>query len=174
MGRKPVGQRQCLLLHLAVGLMGLILLSGCQHLQTEVSPTEDVLRQAQACQRVQDFACAASLLTPVLHPQTGPADPRVIYQAGLVAVDARNPRQDYQAAGECFRRLVTDHAESPLAADAAVWLGLIGQMHSQAEALEQLKTANASMQREIGSQKAHLRRMEKRLERLKAIDLLME
>lgn len=174
MGRKPTGQRQCLLLHLAVGLIGLILSSGCQHLPTGVTATEDVLRQAQACQRDQDFACAERLLTPARHPESIPVDPRVIYLSGLVAVDARNPRQDYQTAGEYFQRLVTDHTESPLAADAAVWLGLIGQLRSQAEAMERLQTANTRMQGEIGSQKERLRRMEKRLERLKAIDLSME
>lgn len=171
MGRKPVGQRQYLLLHLAVGLIGLLLTSGCQHLQTEVTATENVPSQVEACRRNLDFACAERLLAPAWHYSAGPADPHLIYLVGLVAVDARNPGQNYQTAGEYFQRLVTDHAESPLATDAAAWLGLIDAISSQSEAIVRMKTASTRMQQEIAAQKTRLRRMEKRLERLKAVDL---
>jgi hypothetical protein len=167
-------------------LIGLTLSSGCQHLQAQRSTTEhvlhraprstteQVLHQAEACRRNQDFACAERLLAPARHPETGPADPRVIYLAGLVAVDARNPTQNYQTACECFQRLVTNHAESPQAADAEAWLGLIAEVRSQAEAIDRLKTANTSLQQENAAQQARLSRMQKRLERLKAVDLSKE
>lgn len=171
MGRKPVGQRQYLLLHLAVGLIGLLLTSGCQHIQTEVTATENVPALVDACRRNLDFDCAERLLAPNRYPATGPADPHLIYLAGLVAVDARNPGQNYQTAGEYFLRLVTDHAESPLATDAVAWLGLIDAINSQSETIDRMKTANTRMQQEIDSQKTHRRRMEKRLEQLKAVDL---
>ncbi len=174
MGRKPVGPRQRLLLHLALGLMALILTGGCQHWSSKDAAIENLLQQAEACRRQQDFACAAQLLAPARHPQAVPADPRMIYLAGLVAVDARNPGQDFQKACECFRQLVRDHAESPLAAEAVVWLGLMGEMHTQAETLERLQTANARLEQEIEDHKAHLSQMEKRLERLKAVDLSLE
>ncbi len=174
MGRKPVGPRQYLLLHLAAGLIALFLASGCQHFQTEGSSTEHLLDQAETCRRQLDFACAERWLTSLRHPETTPADPRVIYLAGLVAVDARNPEQDFHKDCECFQQLVRDHAESPLAAEAVVWLGLMGEMHTQAETLERLQTANTRLEQEIEDHKAHLSRMEKRLERLKAVDLSLE
>ena len=174
MGRKPVGPRQCFLLHLAAGLMGLILTSGCQHFQAEASATEQLLHQAETCRRQLDFACAEKRLASIGQAETTPADPRAIYLAGLVAVDARNPGRDLQKACECFRQLVRQHAESPLAAEAAVWLGLMGEMHTQAETLGRLQTTNARLQQEIDGHKAHLRRLEKRLERLKAVDLSLE
>ncbi|MBL0713392.1 MAG: hypothetical protein JJV98_06790 [Desulfosarcina sp.] len=174
MGRKPVGKRQCFLLHLAVGLIGLILSSGCQHFQTEVPATISDLAQAEACWRIEDFACAERALIPALNDATGQVDPRAIYLAGLVAVDLRNPAHDFQKACQYFQRVVADHADSALAAAAAAWLGVISQVQSQAEDIERLEAANTCMQRKIKAHKADLHRMEKRLERLKAVDLSVE
>ena len=154
--------------------MGLLLAGGCQHFKAEASPTENLLQQAEACRRQQDFACAAKLLAPARHAEAASVDPRLIYLAGLVAVDARNPARSYQTACECFQRLVREYAASPLAAEAVVWLGLLGEVHAQAEALERLRTANNRLQQEIDAHKAHLSRMQKRLERLKAVDLSLE
>ena len=154
--------------------MGLILASGCQHFQAERTTTERLLDQAETCRRRLDFACAENRLASLRHPEAAPADPRVIYLAGLTAVDARNPGRDFQKACECFRQLVRDHAESPLAAEASVWLGLMDEMHAQAEALERLQSANARLRQEIDTQKVNLNRLEERLERLKAVDLSLE
>ncbi len=174
MGRKPVGPRQRLLLHLALGLMALILTGGCQHWSSKDAAIENLLQQAEACRRQQDFACAAQLLAPARHPQAVPADPRMIYLAGLVAVDARNPDRSYETACECFQRLVNDHAETPLAAEAVVWLGLLAEVNTRAEALGRMETANQLLQQEIDAYKARLSQMERRLERLKAVDLSLE
>ena len=103
-----------------------------------------------------------------------PTDPRLIYLAGVLALDTRNPARDYAAACECFQRLVADHAESRLAADAAVWLGLLADVRVQAETMGRLKAANTRLQQAFEDQQARLSRMEKRLERLKAVDLTME
>jgi hypothetical protein len=152
-------------------LIGLLASGGCRHLQTEVSTTENVLRQAEACRQIQDFECAARLLAPAGRMA---ADPRLLYLAGLVAVDTRNPGRDYQAAREYFQQVATAHAEAPLAADAGAWLALIDEVRTQAEALERLEAANTSLQMENEAQKTRLSRMAKRLERLKAVDLSME
>ena len=173
MGRKPVGKRQYLLLHLALGWIGLILAGGCQHYRTDVPAIEDTLVQVQTCWRHQDFTCADRLLGPAVEPATT-ADPRALYLAGLVAVDARNPEQDIEKACRRFQQLTAHHPETLQAANAAVWLGLIGQFDAQAEIIRRLETGHARMQQTITDQQATLRRMKKRLERLKAVDLSLE
>ena len=130
------------------------------------------LAQAEACWRQQDFACADRLLAPAIDQAA--ADPRVIYLAGLVAVDSRNPAQDMEKACQCFQQLTTQHPETLQAANAAVWLGLIRQMDAQAEAITRLEDDSARMQQTIEEQQATLRLMKKRLERLKAVDLSLE
>ncbi len=148
-------------------------MGGCQHFQTEVPAIDDELAQAEACWRQQDFVCADRLLVPAIDPVAA-ADPRAIYLAGLVAVDARNPAQDIERACQCFQQLTAQHPETPQAANAAVWLGLIRQVDAQAEAIIRLEADNGRMQQTIEEQQATLRLMTKRLERLKAVDLSLE
>ena len=174
MGREPAGKGQRFLLHLAVGLMGVFLIGGCRHFEAQTTPIEHLLQQAEACRRQQNFVCADELLTPTSDQAITPDDPRVIYLAGLVAADARNPARDLPAARYYFQRVVQNHPASPLAFDAAVWVGLLDELGSRAEALGRLQNANDRLQQEVGDHKAHLRRMEKRLERLKAVDLSLE
>ncbi len=155
-------------------MMGLVLAGGCRHLEKEVSPTDALLEQVETCRRQQNFTCAERLLASARLDVTKPADPRLIYLSGLVAVDARNPAQDYQRAHEYFQRLVSEHVASPLANEAAVWLGLMDEMHTQTEELTRLENDNTRLKKEMDDQKAHLHQMEKRLERLKAVDLSLE
>ena len=131
------------------------------------------LALAEACWRQQDFACADRLLAPAIDPAAA-ADPRVIYLAGLVAVDSRNPAQDIEKACQCFQQLTTQHPGTLQAANASVWLGLIRQMDAHAEAIARLEDDNARMQQTIEEQQASLRLMKKQLERLKAVDLSLE
>ena len=134
---------------------------------------EDEFAQAEACWRQQDFACADRLLATAIDPAAA-ADPRVIYLAGLVAVDSRNPAQDIEKACQCFQQLTSQHPETLQAANAAVWLGLIRQMDAQAEAITRLEEGHARMQQTIEEQQATLQSMKKQLERLKAVDLSLE
>ena len=174
MGREPAGKGQRLLLHLAVGLMGVFLIGGCRHFEAQTTPIERLLHRAEACRRQQNFVCAEELLAPARDRETAPTDPRVIYLAGKVAADVRNPARNLPAARNCFQRVVRDYPASPLAFDAAVWVGLLDELNTHAEAVGRLQNANDRLQQEIGDHKAHLRRMEKRLESLKAVDLSLE
>ncbi len=151
----------------------MILAGGCQHFRADAPVIDDPLVQAETCWRHQDFACADRLLAPIIEPATT-ADPRAIYLAGLVAADARNPAQDMERACQCFHQLTAHHPDSLQAANAAVWLGLIGQLDAQAEDIRRLEAGNARMQQTITDQQATLRLMKQRLERLKAVDLSLE
>ncbi len=151
----------------------MILAGGCQHFQAEVPAIHDELARAEACWHQQDFVCADRLLAPAIDP-AAVADPRAIHLAGLVAVDARNPAQDIERACQYFQQLTTQHPETPQAANAAVWLGLIRQIDAQAEAITRLEDGSTRMQQTIEKQQATLRLMKKQLERLKAVDLSLE
>ncbi len=169
MGREPVGTRQHFLFHLAVGLTGFLLIGGCGHGQAPISPIESRFEQVEACRRLQDFDCAAQLLA-----QGAPADPRRLYLAGLLAADTRNPARSLPTARDYFQRVTEEHPTSPLAVDAAVWVALLDELNTQVEARGELQSVNDRLQQEIGAREADLRRMEKRLERLKAVDLSLE
>ncbi len=174
MGREPVGTRQHFLFHLAVGVTGFFLIGGCAHDQAPISPIEIRFEQVEACRRLQDFACAAQLLAPIPDRADAPADPRRLYLAGMVAADKRNPARSLPAARNYFQRVAEEHPESPLAVDATVWIGLLDERNAQVEACGMLQSDNDRLQQEIEARKADLRRMEKRLERLKAVDLSLE
>ncbi len=181
MGREPVGARQHILFHLAVGLTGLLLIGGCGHDQVAVTPIESRLQQVETCRRQSDFACAEALLAPSRDRQAAPAGPRILYLAGLVAADTRNPDRNLTIAWAYFQRIVEAYPASPLAIDAAAWIGLLDELDTREEALAELQSVNDRLQQEIKAHKADLRRkakrldrLEKRLERLKAVDLSLE
>ena len=174
MGREPAGTGQRFLLHLALGLTAFLLIGGCCHDQTRIAPIESLLQQVEACRRQQDFACAEELLAPARDRIAGPVEPRILYLTGMVAADARNPACNLTVARDYFQRVMEVHPASPLATDAAVWIGLLDEVDTQVEALGQLQNDNDRLQHEIEAHKADLRRLKKRLERLKAVDLSLE
>ncbi len=174
MGREPAGTGQRFLLHLALGLTAFLLIGGCCHDQTRITPIESLLQQVEACRRQQDFACAEELLAPARDRIAGPVEPRILYLTGMVAADARNPACNLTVARDYFQRVMEVHPASPLATDAAVWIGLLDEVDTQVEALGQLQNDNDRLQQEIEAHKADLRRLKKRLERLKAVDLSLE
>jgi len=72
-----------------------------------------------------------------LSGQNPPGD-EALFNMGLIHAHPGNPRRDYGKALHFFKKLVTDHPQSPLAEQAKAWIGVIEENSKLAQTIDRL------------------------------------
>lgn len=180
MGHKPTRKRQRFYLYLAGCLTVGILFMGCA---TGVFGPRDQDPDAMAARhlalgecRLQsgDFEAARQQCDTVLTQYPGRLSDQAFYLKGMVLVHPDNPRQDLYKAGACFQGIVAHYPDSALVAASLTWLALISQLEESQRAVENLESTAADLKKHVKQAQDQRRRLEERLQQMKAIDLTVE
>lgn len=180
MGHKPTRKRQRVYLHLAGCLTVGILFMGCA---TGVFGPRDQDPSVMAARHIVqgkcrlqsgDFEAARQECDTILTQYPGRLDDQAFYLMGMVLVHPDNPRQDLHKAAACFRGIVAHYPDSALVAASQTWLALISQLDESQRMVERLETTAADLKKHVKAGQDQRRRLEKRLQQMKAIDLTVE
>lgn len=129
MGRKPSRQRQYFYFCAAL----LIFLSGCS-LTQEASRRRELgesLNAADSLLARGDFAGSLSAFQKVSEAaQDKPPADRAAYSMGLVYAHPQNPHRDLRQAKSYMDRVVKTFPNSPWAAQAEIWAGVMSETES--------------------------------------------
>jgi hypothetical protein len=121
-----------------------------------------------------DYAGARHQAEQVLEQFPGQADDRALHLEGMALVHPANPQADLQAGAEAFRRIVSHHPDSPLVVEARSWLAVIDQLAANQQAQERLEGDKRALEARLAVEKDKRRKLEERLQQMKAIDLSVE
>jgi len=180
--------RQCLLLHLAGGLIGGLLglvLVGCvtdfNRPAADASGIQAPARLAGwhlalgECRLLQgDYSAAQRECHTVLAEYAGWVDDQALLLLGMVLIHPDNPEQDAPQAAVCFQRIVDRYPESHGVAAARTWLAMIAQLDENQRIIKNLANTSAVLEKQLKTEKNKRHRLEERLQQMKAIDLTME
>ena len=148
MGGKPTRPRQ----HVCFCLALLILFSGCslfgdvqrqRELSEALANGDQLLRQGDFDGSLKAFENVAALA------QDQPPADVAVYNMGLVYAHPRNPNQDRLKAIGSLNRVVTGYPESPLAAQAWIWLGVLSEAEASKQEIERSKQIIESSNQEV-------------------------
>ena len=144
MGRKSAraGKQLCFCL-------ALLMVSGCSVLRDwrEQRQSRELMLQGHSLFVYGDYEGAAKKYREamILARRHAPAD-AASYNIGLVYAHPNNPERDNLKAIEWFKKVISDHAESPWVEEAKIWVGVLQQAERSAqeaklslEAIEQSK-----------------------------------
>lgn len=180
MGHKPTRNRKRFLLYLAGGLIGVLMVCGCT---AGLSLPDNRLPTGAATQHLSqgefmllsgDYESARKESCMLLEQFAGQVDDRALYLLGLVWIHPDNPQQDTHLADICFRRIVDQHAESPLVAAAETWLALIARLEENEQFVERMQTTSLALEERLKVEERKRIQLEERLQQMKAIDLNLE
>lgn len=142
MGGKRTGTGKPIYLCLA----GLILfgLAGCAFLKS-LRERDEARVSFQRGQRLlangdYDGALTENQKALSLAASQPPAD-EALFQMALIYAHPDNPKRDQRRALALFRRVIHEHAKSPVAEQARVWIGVLQSSEKLAQANEKLNQA---------------------------------
>lgn len=81
-----------------------------------------------------------------------PAD-EALLQMALIYAHPGNPKRDQRRALALFRRVIQEHAKSPLAEQAKVWIGILQSNEKLTQAIEKLTHANEKLTEQMEKSK---------------------
>jgi TolA-binding protein len=117
----------------------------------EHPPLDDargLVRQADVLVATRAYPAASRLYEETIRRFPGdPAQDRALYGLGRLLVRADNPGRSYPRALLYFDRLLREHPDSPYAADAQAWRGLLAAYLARSQELERLKQADLELER---------------------------
>jgi hypothetical protein len=132
------------------------------------------LSQGEAMLLTGDYANARKESCILLEQFSGQMDDQALYLLGLVWIHPYNPQQEPHLAEICFRRIVDQHAESPLVAAAETWLALIDRLEENEQLVERMQTTSVALEQRLKVEERKRIQLEERLQQMKAIDLNLE
>lgn len=142
MGRKQSRARK----HFFLCFAGLILfISGCATLKqgTEREQARDsvLLGRKLLAQGDYEGSLRENQRVASLFAGRPPGD-EAVFTIALIYADNRNPKKDYRRAAGLFHKLVTEYPQSPLSAQARIWLGVLEANERLAQTNDKLAQAN--------------------------------
>jgi tetratricopeptide (TPR) repeat protein len=156
MGRKSgrAGKHLCVCLALLI-----VFLSGCSVLRDwrEQRQIRDSMLQGHSLFANGDYDAAFAKYREavVLAGDHAPGD-AAVYNIGLIYAHPSNPKRDNRKAIQAFSQLISDHAQSPWAEEARIWVGLLQQVENSKqeaewtrEAMERSKEAIEKSRQEV-------------------------
>lgn len=124
MGKKRTWSGQ----YICICIASLIYLSGCAALEEMRARGEarEALLRGQNLLAQGDYEGSLKENQKVLSLSVSqPLEDRAIFNMGLIYAHNENPQKDYQKALSFFRTLIKDHPQSPLIAQAKIWVGVL-------------------------------------------------
>ncbi len=164
MGREPGRQRQ----HFYFCVALLIFVSGCGLTQEAARRREirESLSAADSLLARGDFAGSLSAFKKVSEAARDkpPAD-RASYSMGLVYAHPQNPERDLRQAKSYMDRVVKVFPDSPWAAEAAIWAGVLSDAEGAKREAEKARREAQSAADEAEQSQLALERMKQDLDR---------
>jgi len=164
MGRKPGGQRQYFYFCVAL----LIFVSGCSLTQEAARRRElrESLNAADGLFVRGDFAGSLRAFRKVSEAARDkpPAD-RAAYSMALVYAHPQNPDRDLRQAKSYMDRVVKMFPDSPWAAEAEIWAGVLNDTDSAKREAEKARREAESAKEEADKSQLALERMKQDMDR---------
>lgn len=179
MGRKSTRKGERLYVQLAGFLIFVFLVGGCAAglappLQLDRPSAVRHLVLGECLLAQGDYAGARHQAEHVLQQFPGQADDRALHLKGMALVHPANPQADIQTGAKAFRRIVSNHPDSPLVVEAQSWLAVISQLAENRQVQERLETEKQALEARLAVEKDKRRKLEERLQQMKAVDLSVE
>lgn len=163
MGRKPVGQRQYFYFCLAL----LIFVAGCS-LQETTRDREmrDALTSGNSLFAHGDYDGSLKIFQNLtVLAQDGPPGDVATYNMGLVYAHPQYAKRDIQKAIGSFSRVITRYPDSPWAAQAKVWVGVLNETESSKQEIEKSRQMIEKSLQEVEKNRSAVEKSKQEIEK---------
>lgn len=157
MGRKPVGQGQYFYFCVAL----LIFVAGCGLLQESSRDRQlrDALSSGDSLLAHGDYEASLKVFQNVLAQAQGkPPGDAATYNMGLVYAHPQYAKRDIQKAIDSFNSVVTRYPDSPWAAQATIWVGVLSESE---ESKQQVETSKQMVEKSLQEVERNRQALEK-------------
>lgn len=164
MGRKPVGQGQYFYFCLAL----LIFVSACSLLQESSRDREmrDALTSGNSLFAHGDFDGSLKVFQNVsVLAQDRPPGDVATYNMGLVYAHPQYAKRDIQKAIGSFNRVITRYPDSPWAAQAKIWVGVLNETEESKQEIEKSRQMIEKSLQEVEKNRSAVEKSKQEIEK---------